>query len=100
MSYTKLEWHRENATVYALEVERENVITGKSIMRNRFSALVQGYIEKEELEANARLMAAAPDLLEALQEMVQWQMDTMSGKATKGYPGTQAMNAIKKALGE
>ena len=51
-------------------------------------------------EADARLMAAAPDLLEALQAMVQWQMDSMSGKETNGYPGTQAMAAIRKALGD
>ena len=54
----------------------------------------------DEAKANARLIAAAPDLLDALQEMVQWQMDSMSGKKTKGYPGTQAMSAIRKALGE
>ena len=54
----------------------------------------------DEAKANARLIAAAPDLLDALQEMVQWQMDSMSGKETKGYPGTQAMSAIRKALGE
>lgn len=46
------------------------------------------------------LISAAPELLSALQAMVQWQMDSMSGKETKGYPGTQAMNAIKKAIGE
>lgn len=46
------------------------------------------------------LINAAPELLEALQEMVQWQMDSMSGKETKGYPGTKTMRAINKALGE
>jgi len=51
----------------------------------------------EENEANARLIAAAPELLEALEEFVhhvefQWHPDVATLK--------QAIAAIKKAKGE
>jgi hypothetical protein len=96
MNYiTKAQWQHEGTTVYALEVERENVITGKPIMRNRFSALVQGYIPKEELEANARLMAAAPDLLKALQTVLNKQYH-----AVLPSEWVKVHAAINKALGE
>lgn len=54
-------WMRDGATVYALEMERGEV-------RNRFCAQVQRGPETpgEELEANTRLMTAAPDMAEAL----------------------------------
>lgn len=65
-------WIAENQTVYGLD-ERGEV--------NRFSALSQGgyrihssfqkvRTDEDELRANARLMAAAPDLLEPAQDAI------------------------------
>jgi hypothetical protein len=56
-------WHAAQTTVYALHGHP---------LRNRFSASVQGGrrddAEWGELLANARLMAAAPELLEACRD--------------------------------
>ncbi len=65
---TQQEWQRDRTTVYALNVEGTN----------RFVAQVQGgwatqgrnRTEAEEVEANARLIAAAPELLAALSKAV------------------------------
>ena len=47
-------------------------------------------------EANARLIAAAPELLEALESMVAWANSNGTGG---GYPGSQVAAAIAKAKG-
>lgn len=49
-------------------------------------------------EANARLIAAAPDLLEALQRSLSWLSSYRGGGAMGCYD--QARAAIAKALGE
>jgi hypothetical protein len=62
--HTQQEWQRDGTTVYSLNVEGAN----------RFVAQVQGgwatqgrnRTEAEEIEANARLIAAAPEILSAL----------------------------------
>ncbi len=67
--HTPGEWKRTGFTVYATEGER-----GKDA--NRFYAAVSpGHINgvrttEDELLANARLIAAAPDLLEAVVELL------------------------------
>jgi hypothetical protein len=60
----------EGTTVYALEFDSWR--GGKELMRNRIYANVQGYRDtpKEELEAVATLFAAAPELLEALEKLI------------------------------
>ena len=56
------------------------------------------YTDREEREANARLIAAAPDLLEALDEAIEWDShDDM------GWPALwleKAETAIAKAKGK
>ena len=47
----------------------------------------------DEMEANARLIAAAPDLLEALKELRDWYRENV------GLPACKANAAIDKAEG-
>lgn len=71
MSYTPGPWLRDGLTVYALM--HAGWRAGVEIFKNRFSCSVHwagAECDAEELEANANLMTAAPDLLEALKEML------------------------------
>lgn len=54
-----------------------------------------------ETIANARLIAAAPELLEALETIVCWQdVDSIGARLTSAQMLTQARAAIAKAKGE
>lgn len=77
VKYTKGEWVREGRTVYALEVDKDR--RGREYLRNRFAAGFSGGPDtpESEVEANAQLATAAPDLLEALREFAAeaWDPD-------------------------
>lgn len=61
--HTPGEWQYEGLTVYALNEDGFN----------RFSALIQdAHTCEEELEANARLIAAAPGLFSIAINLVAW----------------------------
>ncbi|WP_369913932.1 hypothetical protein AB8810_12960 [Xanthomonas sp. NCPPB 3005] len=68
--WTKQDWLVDGVTVYALNVEGTN----------RFSARVEGgwsthgrtRTDMEEREATAHLIASAPDLYEALVDLIGW----------------------------
>lgn len=61
MKHTPGPWNLSGRTVYTLHRLAH-------METNRWSAQVQGYVDcpAEEADANARLIAAAPELLEAL----------------------------------
>jgi hypothetical protein len=57
------------------------------------------YIDKEETEANAKLIAAAPDMLEALNEMVKNLSSYVYGlKIRDGFSELLALENAKKAI--
>jgi hypothetical protein len=88
-THTPGPWLCDRQTVYALNDEGQN----------RFVAGIQGGFtsitprvrtEAGELDANARLIAAAPDLLAALKDCV--------GRFTEAFPAAEAYEPIQKAL--
>ena len=58
--------------------------------------------EEEERLANAQLIAAAPDMLEALESEEAWRRETDELKASKlrGHAWTLRTQALAKAKGE
>lgn len=95
MKITDLKFEVSGTTVYALEFN--SWYKGVEQMRNRVYANVQGYHQtpKEEIEAVAKLFAAAPELLEALQLTTA----VLEGLGMQGAVNS-AKAAITKALGE
>jgi hypothetical protein len=70
--YTPGPWKREGANVYALQ--HHGWRKGEEQFCNRFFAQVMdSHTPKNELEANARLISAAPELLEACKD-VMWSI--------------------------
>jgi len=69
--HTPSPWKLEGTMVYALE--HHGWKNGKEQVTNRFSACLQKgpTISKEELEANAQIMKAAPDLFQALKDLTK-----------------------------
>ena len=71
--YTKGPWLREGTTIYGLK--SCGFRNGKELFQKIFHLRVfdgDVFTPREELEANARLIAAAPDLFEALKDAVRW----------------------------
>ena len=93
--WTQQDWQLSGTTVYAVNLEGTN----------RFSAQVQGgwatdgrlRTDPEELAANARLIAAAPELLKALKIAVRQNSHDMM---MTGEELRVCESAIAKATGE
>lgn len=62
-------WEAEFGVAYNVRAPHGGIIAQISRQRGRFAA--QGYIDSEESAANARLIAAAPDLLEACEKTLE-----------------------------
>jgi hypothetical protein len=82
-----------------------NVAIGGDKYFGQFVELWHHQNSKEQSEANANLISAAPDLLEALESVASdlfYQIESTHGaKSANKYPSiTQAQKAIKKAKGE
>ena len=82
VAHTPGPWMREGLLVYALH--HYGWEKGAPRMVNRFSARVDAYVfqggSHEEADANAHLIAAAPELLEALKAVTE-HMDRAGGDA-------------------
>lgn len=108
-NWTKQDWLIDGLTVYALNTEGTN----------RFNARVEGgwatrgrnRTQFDELTANARLIAAAPELYEALVNLLAAYEEAMSSEfdftgnpwTAKGRNDVDALNAqaiLAKARGE
>jgi len=64
--------------------------------RNVAAAMIGGFEDMREVDANARLIAAAPALLEALEEAVAFLADSHRGLAL-GFDTKAARAIIRKA---
>lgn len=97
MSYTKGPWKVFNDTFNKISITGEDGNDG--ILR--VVAQLKG-APKETIQANARLIAAAPDLLEACEYVVNWHRDHDSGEGELyGLDFvTTCIAAIRKAKGE
>ena len=62
MNYTKGEWKVEDAT---------QVVVGERLVANTGGYSTNYTLEREQNEANARLIAAAPDMYEALKDIIE-----------------------------
>ncbi len=96
MKHTQAPWQFTGNTIYALE--HHGWRKGEEVMQNRFYAAAYGATgtPPEEVSANIALMAAAPELLEALQEAKH-----MFANEYPGHPTTERIfAAILKATGE
>ena len=88
--FTPGPWTFEGRTIYALE--EAGWRRGEPVMRNRFDCSVQGpFCPDAEKQANAHLIAAAPDLYDALDYLLN--DDTHDARE-------QARAALAKARGE
>lgn len=89
-------WKREGLTVYALM--SAGWLKGKELFKNRFWAnlVCDASCSKEEAEANARLVAAAPELLDACIDARRW----LAGWASAEPYISLLDAAIAKATGD
>ena len=72
------------ATAFEIVTDDFDVVGGRVAIRNA---------------ADARLIAAAPDLYAALEVMIEWA-NTEPGQYPGGYPGRKAAQALAKARGD
>lgn len=101
MSYTRGEWIQEDDFIYALT--HAGWRKGEEVFKNRFFASIQVDKDapKEEAIANARLISAAPDLLEQLQESTNMLIRIVESQDWGAIEDQIKDNqqAIEKALG-
>ncbi len=83
--------------------EVKKALSGSLCIRNGYgfylAEIFQGEGIKEEIEANARLIAAAPELLDVCKMMLPY-LDHVVGQSNTNKARTNAQAAIAKAEGK
>lgn len=74
-------------------------VTGQTAFVANCSPRAGGPMKVDECQANARLIAAAPEMLEALRQITEAFERYLSGSESRLYEVTQARAAIAKAEG-
>lgn len=97
--YTKGPWnisdHYSNYKLDGFIISDENYWGIAHLWASKFTTMEEYFNEIKELNANAKLIAAAPELLEALKECVK-QLETDGTKP--GWPCyDKAISTIRKA---
>jgi len=91
MKHTPGNWEYTSEYPYGRDIRTDNIWIGD--VKGPHDG-IEGFPSSEECEANARLIAAAPDLLEALEELVAYYGTDNSEAIDKG------VKAITKAKGD
>lgn len=89
-THTQEPWLRDGLLIYALRHNGDYMDGGQPMLVNKFHASVEACCGQggsiEEAEANARLMAAAPDLLAALKQCEAWVILAMARDPQTTHP--------------
>lgn len=88
-------WYVEFGEAYNVRADHGGIVAQIHNLKGRHG--IGGRIDANEASSNARLIAAAPDLLEALQRSLNWLASYPGGNAEGCYD--QARAAIDKATG-
>lgn len=79
-------------------IDKYNSVVNESREKIRVTGLTLAGFTSEEVLANTKLIAAAPDLLEALIEVCKkLEITSLAQKNTFGFSYDNAIKAIKKA---
>lgn len=89
----KIPWGTEKANVLTIENDNDTIVA-LSVLHGPF---IDDVYDEEEAEANARLISAAPDMLEAL-ELVFNEMDLKTKSQFNCFD--KVKRAIAKARGD
>lgn len=100
-NYTPGPWIREGRFIYALGEMGEGFNRdGSPLLTNRFSTHVNSYGNEDEADANARLIAAAPEMYEALRALLEYFEVTIDEHPPEAIrPVAILRNALAKADG-
>ena len=99
MKHTPGPWFENGVTVMTGTTDSDQCGYSLAHVLNPYKGVVGA---RDRVEANARLMAAAPELLEALQDVTKMleHMLVISGDPEPGSIGHKARAAIAKAIGD
>lgn len=90
-------WRREMHDNGAFDIKADDIVDGKVLRTYTIASRNPWTANAEESEANARLLASAPNLLAAAQMAYDaWMMP--AGEFEKKYPANSSHEAVEMAL--